>query len=220
MHTRYSKYFFDIREHAYVPTIPMHDYIPVDIEFEPQHITVRQRVIATSIPGAIPQSGQIYDQEWIRQEIDKYDNETKQQLLYTFHEKIYICSDGGLKHNNGSYGVAIGNTDRIIGSFGNGLNIIYNDLSSYRTEGAGMLQAIKFIIYVIKERVQQQRWNYIPIHFFCDNKSIVDMVNKMKYRKPTLKQYYSTDSDILIGIRKQISELQGLVPTIYITHVK
>jgi ribonuclease HI len=172
------------------------------------------------IPGTPKVTPRQYDNNWIQEVIATYDEDTQDSLLTQFHETIYICSDGGLKHNNGSYGIAVGNQDTIINSFGSNLEIIYNEYTSYRTEGAGMLQAMKFIYYIIQIRIQNNRWNRANLEFYCDNKSVVDMANKMKYRHPSLKQYYLNDSDLMIEIRHQYYLLKALTNDITISHVK
>jgi ribonuclease HI len=219
-HVQYSNYYFNLQESEYVRTIDYKDYKPVDVEYQEDYILIRTRFMTKANPLNINRIHKNDETKWIHNTIVGDDLELNNTIYNTQNNKLIIYSDGGLINNIGSYGVVVSNEDNIMIKMGGKVDTIYGELTSYRTEGIGILQAMKITNHMIKQRQLNDKWNQTEIKFLCDNKSMIDMINKIKYNIPTLKQYYTNESDILIEIIHQFKEMKKHTNNIQFKHIK
>jgi hypothetical protein len=93
---------------------------------------------------------------------------------------------------------------------------INGDISSHRCEAFGVLSGIITLYHLLIWKKENTTYNPTSIKtiFICDNKAVIDSINKLKHKKIlSLKDYYSPDFDVLNTIiqiyRKiNINELQ------------
>jgi uncharacterized protein YpiB (UPF0302 family) len=98
---------------------------------------------------------------------------------------------------------------------------IYNDITSHRSEAYGILCAIKTLETII-EYIKFCKGNIkcITSLLLCDNESVVKTLNTYKYNKPTMKDFYSADHDIINNIRQIWKKLKRNNIQIAIQHIK
>jgi ribonuclease HI len=102
----------------------------------------------------------------------------------------------------------------------NKLHKIYNSYTSHRSEAWGVYSTMKLIEFIKIFRKQHNNNNKLKITILCDNKAVVDTINKIRHMKPTCKDYYSADFDIIDEIRVLWKKLQGQQIELYINHIK
>jgi hypothetical protein len=146
-------------------------------------------------------------------------DETK--LLESMGNRILISSDAGVKDEIGGFGCIFSLGDDIVLECKNRVPEIYNKLHSHRGEGVGIL-----IASIILQKIHR----YVTLHNIttftndiliqCDNKSMVDSVNKCKREKSTAKKTLLPDFDIIREIAKIIKNLNRNQIRIWLIHIK
>jgi hypothetical protein len=132
---------------------------------------------------------------------------TKEELNLVF------CSDGGVTDNAAGYGLVGSVDNNTILTNKYRLPEIFNKYTSHRSEACGLLSAIIHAQVIIKYQQMKGFINQkVNIMILCDNETVTKTVNKFKYCKPSIKDYYSADYDILDEISKRMKLLlsQGI----------
>jgi hypothetical protein len=198
--------------------IEFNEYIPVDIESTNlNNITVktRNRSVFNQIPKIIHVKRSVYNMEeyfvnMIHDPLRLLDNTTfhdNSGLENTTNLRIRFCSDGGVRFNTAGFGM-IGSIDNnTVITNKQRLPAIYNDYTSHRSEAFGILSAINTLKYMQEFMKSNGKQTNIQSTLICDNKSVVDTLNKFRYTKMMTKDFYNADHDIIneiVRIRKQI----------------
>jgi ribonuclease HI len=118
----------------------------------------------------------------------------KELLLKHLYSNITICSDGGAKDGIGSFGII----NRIQGinviEFHNRIPKSYENANSYRSEAMGILVTVKLLelVHIYSQSMPHPH----RIHIICDNEAVVNSINKLRNKKPTLRQHYYSNMDV------------------------
>jgi hypothetical protein len=141
----------------------------------------------------------------------------------TTSDEIIICSDGGLQGNSASCGVALSINDKIIANTTVNLPLPfeYSTFSSYRSEAYGLLSAL--VMYEQLQEYTTKKFGILTqttIIIYCDNKSLINKVNSVPFRKLNTKFHYRNDSDIIREIIQLLKKLGQLYGFIRIRHIK
>jgi hypothetical protein len=102
---------------------------------------------------------------------------------------INICSDGGVMNNIASFGLIVTNDEFIFMTIQQHLPDIYNDSSSHRSEAYGILNAVQ-LLHLINKYISTFHNNLnhiINVKVWCDNKAVVNTVNKFNKKSQLLK---------------------------------
>jgi hypothetical protein len=144
--------------------------------------------------------------------------------ITTVHNKplqITFCSDGGVNQNIAGYGIAARAGNDIIIRNRERLPTIYNNYSSHRSEAYGMYCGITTAYHILKFFNSQ---GIVPssvnICLLCDNKSVVNTVNKFKINKKSIKNFTTADHDIIDEIGKTWRSLRHQNVTVRIMYIK
>jgi hypothetical protein len=99
-----------------------------------------------------------------------------QQALEFKETEVNIVSDGGVHDYNSNFGLVIAVKSRIVATNkGKIYSVEFHELS-YRSELFGMLAAAVSLLYIIEKNKLQVASNKI-LHFYCDNKLVIKLVN-------------------------------------------
>jgi hypothetical protein len=134
-------------------------------------------------------------------------------------EPIYFVSDGGLRDEKGSFGTILTTNNHTIATVQGRTPYSPEMDTSFRTESYGILSGLLLLEGVILTSKAESR-QYRKIKMYCDNKSLVDVLNKHRKQQLTMKDYYKADVDVEIQILLQIAIFEALGISISITHVK
>jgi hypothetical protein len=117
---------------------------------------------------------------------------------------LVFCSDGGAANNVAGY--------RLVGCLENQtimtnkykLPLIYNKYTSHQSEACGVLSAIMHVQAIVQYQkmkgiIKQQ----INALLLCDNETVTKTLNKTNYQRPSIKDFYSADYDIINEISKR-----------------
>jgi hypothetical protein len=142
-------------------------------------------------------------------------------LLQNYATEIVMCSDGGVNENIAGFGSVVSVNGVIIMTNKRKLPEIVNSYTSHRSEAMGMLGSFLILEALSNFRIgNNMSASVIEATIICDNKSVVDTVNKFRCQGTCLKDFYSPDADILQEITKIRENLANLNVTTKITHVK
>jgi ribonuclease HI len=108
-------------------------------------------------------------------------------LIDEIETEICICSDGGVKDNKPGVGIVISNELNIIATNKFKFDNEYNDITSYRCEGVGLLGAVKSFKNMLLHYNKIQEGKLVRVLILCDNQSMVKVVNKYRYIKKNKK---------------------------------
>jgi ribonuclease HI len=122
-------------------------------------------------------------------------------------ETLVISTDGGCARGKGSYGVVFSVDNAIALKSKGRLASIYSDMHSYRCEGMGILIGLTTLQAVMEYNILKGNKNYGKVRIESDGKSVMDKIEKIRYRKCTQKMCNDKDMDI---IRASIQILQSL----------
>jgi hypothetical protein len=134
---------------------------------------------------------------------------------------LVFCSDGGVSNDIAGYGVVGSLNNNIIITNKCKLPTIFNKYTSHRSEACGVLSAIIHVQAIVKYQ-KMKGINNQKIHalLLCDNETVTKTLNKTKYYKPSIKDYFSPDFDIIDEISKWRRNLYNEGIIITIKHIK
>jgi ribonuclease HI len=141
-------------------------------------------------------------------------------LLDNFCQGIVLCSDGGAKNGDGSYGIVVMDKERVILASNSRIPEVYEEVNCHRSECFGVLISLK-LIELIHNYIHIYRHNLAPysVRIICDNEAAVKTINKIKETKLTLKQQCQANIDILRAMKILISKLKERNCMVRISHV-
>jgi hypothetical protein len=215
----------------YDPTIDVTNYIPVDLAEDKDYykISVRNIPELEQSPQR-RQDFQIYNlQEFLllNQVWDKSlicNTTWYHNINRGIHPNdiIQICCDGGLRNNIAGYGVIFSINNVMISKTLMRIHEEYGEFTSYRSEAFGLLGALtlynKIQDYNMKITGSRQP---IIVTIYCDNESLVDIVNSQSLKKFTRKFYYTADADvikeivIMMNVTRSLQDIWSLNPMYY-----
>jgi hypothetical protein len=109
--------------------------------------------------------------------------------------EVNILPDGGVHDYNSNYGVVIASKWTTVATSKGKIYSIRFHQSSYCSEMFGMLAATVSLRRIIKQHKLTTAPNK-KLHFYCDNKSVVKLVNTRLETRQTVKQHRYPDVDI------------------------
>jgi hypothetical protein len=168
-HTQYAAYYFNLHSFDQMMQLPAGAYVPIDLEIDHDYIIVCLQNIRLLHDNTI--ADPIFtDIDAIFDSLPPLNAPIPDLLYNTNNDKLIICSDGGVRHNIGSYGIAVGTEDGILGTYGHKIEPTYGELTSYRTESIGMFQAFRYAKTIIDQRILHERWlqNEISLGFLWE----------------------------------------------------
>jgi hypothetical protein len=216
--TNITKMEFTRREHEYLATIDLTQYIPVDIQKETTGYTMRTRRFNETLINT--NNSQTGDEKWIQELLQCTTEDEQNDIMKNTDKQWYIGTDGGVRNNIGSYGLTIASATKVIIQGGFKVPEIFNKMISYRTEGIGILQSLKVLLFIRKTRESQQNWHQPNIILVSNSKSMIDYLNQHRYYTLNLKDYHCNETDIIVEILSHIKQLAALQCYIQLKHVK
>jgi hypothetical protein len=87
-------------------------------------------------------------------------------------------------------------------------------------EGFGLLNAINCLSQL--NGYLELKGKRLPekVMIYCDNKSIIDTINKLKGRKLTLKQLYIPEINVILEILEEMKQIRGKQVQLVLKHIK
>lgn len=213
-----------------IETIPS-NYFPVDVSHTSSNITVHHNkqkmllprssstVTVNDIDAAIRSAT-----DWQRHLIQHYRIHDIQLFTDTIlssnkHTPMIIVSDGGLKDNIGSFGVAMGTTTQEICSIEGPVSGNNEAFTSFRSEAYGMLAGMTFL-HLFLQSHQVAVPALCTIYAYCDNLALVKVIQQIIDGVHFPRMYLKPESDIILQIRSEIIALRSLNISISLDHVK
>lgn len=135
------------------------------------------------------------------------------------NDTLIVVSDGGLNKDLRTFGVAMGteDTDQLQHrGIAHGNRELH---SSYRAEAYGMLCALIILLHII-QFFDMMFETTKRVHLFCDNLSLVTVVEKHRINKMTVGEHTAADADVELQILSSIKALTKAGVTVSIEHVK
>jgi hypothetical protein len=134
-------------------------------------------------------------------------------------DKLYIVTDGGMKDNRGSFGVAIGTNDVELVSIEGPAPGYSEHANSYRSEAYGMLAGFNFLCLLMKTyniMLPAKR----KLLVFCDNLALVKCVQQIIVHQTYPRMFIRSESDVILQIQSDIIQLQSYNIDVILEHVK
>jgi hypothetical protein len=141
-----------------------------------------------------------------------------QEALNSRH-KLTVVSDGGFSDGKGSFGWILRCNDHNIASgYGNapGTEALH---SSFRSEAYGMLAGASFLRHVLNSCHDQWKSKRAAT-LYCDNRSLVERLQRHTTTPMTLKEFTAPDVDVELQILQEISLMKEQTINITFHHVK
>jgi ribonuclease HI len=192
--------------------------IPAD--FYEYHDSVLFKYAASN--PTIKEQKQLYHAKWSNEILHHLiieDMPTLQQALLDPKGKVNIVSDGGVHDYNSNYGVVIAFKSSIVATNKGKIYSVPFHESSYRSEMFGMLAATVSLRYIIEHHKMTMAPNK-QLYFYCDNKSVVKLINLRLETRRTVNQHRYPDVDIEQQLIYELHQLQEKGCMIIIQHVK
>lgn len=136
-----------------------------------------------------------------------------------FKEVVTMATDGGKKYDSGTYEAMIAYGKQILAIINGKTPDAPETHSSYRSESYGLLSGISLIIGMIQSKIMEIRGT-IQLEIHCDNKALVDNVNRHMKHQLTLKEYYKGNADVELQLLQQIQVLQTINVNMKLWHIK
>jgi hypothetical protein len=143
-----------------------------------------------------------------------------EKLVSTDSNPYLICSDGGLRENIGGFGLIIQRHGEIVLDNKCRIPKIYENFSSHRCEGFGIISALSHLIQIQLYKEAKNQASPISSTIICDNLAIISTINRLHNTKPNLKTYYQPDADIIFTALPLLCHLRALKVNIEMKHVK
>lgn len=134
-------------------------------------------------------------------------------------ETLQIASDGGLREDTGSYGVAMGTSTEDLDTNRGRAHGNEELLSSYRAEAYGLLSAILLLRHFVKFYKINPTDGNTP-RFFCDNLALAKILAKHFTNRMTVGEHYAPDVDLELQILAEIKQLKEVGIKFSLQHVK
>jgi hypothetical protein len=136
------------------------------------------------------------------------------------YTNMTMCSDGGAKEKNGSFGSVLQCQNTTVLQISSQIPNIYDIIHSHRSECFGLLISMN-VILTLQQYMILHNIPIIPhkIELFCNNKSAVDTINKICHKFINLKQYYMPNMDIIKGTLICIKEINKNKGKIILNHI-
>jgi hypothetical protein len=128
-----------------------------------------------------------------------------------------IVSDGGVHDYNGNFGMVKAVKSKIVATNKGKMYSIAFHESSYRSELFGVLARINKIHH---SETQVEGSEQQTTKLFCNNKSVVKLLNERRETRRTFNQHRHPDVDIEIQIIHELRQLEEMNCTAIIKHVK
>jgi hypothetical protein len=200
-----------------VKTLPT-DAIPADFYVHPESIFFKVALPTTPLIRPTP-----YNYRQWRNEILKHLIVEDQFLLEsTFKDKeseINIVSDGGVHDYNSNLGMVIAVKSKIMAANKGKIYSVAFHESSYWLELIGLLAATASIRQLIKQHKLTVA-NNKKLNFYCDNKSVIKLINSRQELRRTVNQHQFPDVDIEIQLLHKLKQLNAMNCITTFEHVK
>jgi ribonuclease HI len=200
-----------------VTTLPV-DSVPADLYQYNDSVFFKFHIIKEQLSRETP----VEDIQWKWEILRHLQILNMTTLLHDLDNKlipINIVSDGGVHDYHSNYGVVIASKSRIIAqNMGQIYSVEFHE-SSYRSGLFGILAAIvsfRHILEVHKITIPGER----KLHLYCDNKSVIKLVNARRESRRTVHQHRYPDADIEQQLMQELEALSKEVGTIEINHVR
>jgi hypothetical protein len=201
---RRSRTFYSTNVLKYVKEINNKEYSPVDVCISSITISINTRLIKK-----IQKPKEENIKVTISETFENYINQTEHHLarilknmevneIEDIPNVLTLCSDGGVRNGKGGNGIVMSANDKIIMRNQSRIPNVYGELTSYQSEGYGILNAITSVNLMSEYLMTKGKQIPEEIRVYCDNKSMIDTINKLKGRKLTLKQLYMAEIDIIL----------------------
>lgn len=199
------------------PTLP-DDVVPVDIQKNNESICFHFQITNEKIKAAQPSD----ENKWRRvilQHLQVLDMTSFYNDLHNDNITINIVSDGGVHQYHSNFGLVIASKSRIVAqNLGQIYSVEFHE-SSYRSELYGMLAAVVSFNHILEEyKITIPREK--RINFFCDNKSVIKLINARRDCRRTINQHRYPDVDIEQQLMYELNALSKKATYIEILHVK
>ena len=139
--------------------------------------------------------------------------------LETQDNAIISVSDGGCRDGNGSFGVSVGTMTEELYSIEGPAPGHDEMMTSFRSEGYGMLAGINFLCLFIRTHMISIPINRV-ITMYCDNLALVNWINHLMTCTIIPRMYIKPEADIVMQILHDLQELADRGLCIKILHVK
>jgi hypothetical protein len=121
-----------------------------------------------------------YDEDWLLHYIDDLTVQQYYNLSSQHDSELIICSDASVTPNNAYIAAVLTANAQVLITISHRIPLTYHLFTSYRVEAIGILQALRTILHVATLRTNSNTWHYPTVIFLCDNKSVIDVINKQK----------------------------------------
>ena len=153
-------------------------------------------------------------QNWSSVEIN-----TIQQAMNLIDNPLLMVSDGGLRFDQGTYGVVIADLNTILiqnQGIAHGSRTLH---SSFRAESYGMISGCHTLYSILQFHKITVPANK-QLQIFSDNLGLITRINKHLYESMSLRDHGAPDIDIELQILSELRALRLLGFRISVSHVK
>jgi hypothetical protein len=229
--TSRSKGFFNKTSEQICSTPTLTEFHPIDVNICDKFFTINTRHTSTMV--AKNESSDVYQEEITMHKFLKQVSDwsaplfrnvmvcNEEKLMTSNTQLLKIGCDGSVRDGKAGYGILYSIDNETVLQNSDRLPETYNQFTSYRSEGYGMMSAIHIYIK-IQQYAEKIKCTTLPkrMLIICDNQSIVNEINKLRNKRPTLKQMYAPDNDVISQILHGVAVIEKAHVHLTIQHIK